>query len=94
MSGFNTRSVPRLAARTRLRHDDARDADVLLYPEGVLVLNPSAAAILKHCDGIRNVEEIGALLAAQFGGADVTPDVLMLLDRLAARGLVEGYAED
>jgi pyrroloquinoline quinone biosynthesis protein D len=93
MGSFTAGSVPRLAARTRLRHDAVRDAEILLYPEGVLVLNASAAAILKLCDGIRNVEELAALLSAQFDGADVTQDVLTLLDRLAARGLVEGDTE-
>lgn len=92
MSGFTPEDAPKLAARTRIRHDPARDADVLLFPEGVLVLNPSAAAILTLCDGARTVAEISATLAAQVGGTDVTNDVVALLDRLAAKGLVEGYA--
>jgi len=89
MSGFTTEDVPRLASRVRIRHDPARDAEVLLFPEGVLVLNSSAAAILALCDGTRSAGGIAAALAAQLDGKDVWDDVAALLDRLAARGLVE-----
>jgi pyrroloquinoline quinone biosynthesis protein D len=75
-----------------MRHDPARDAEVLLFPEGVLVLNSTAAAILAQCDGSRNVGDIAATLSVQFEGRDVRDDVAALLDRLAARGLVEGNA--
>lgn len=92
MPSFGAQDVPRLAARTRIRHDAAREADVLLFPEGVLVLNPSAAAILKLCDGTRTVEAIVSTLSEMTGGIDVSPDVHSLLDRLAAKNLVEGYA--
>lgn len=93
MTGFRTEDVPRLASRVRLRHDPARNAEVLLFPEGVLVLNSSAATILALCDGTRNVEGIAAAVAAQFDGRDVRDDVIALLDRLAARGLVEAHAQ-
>ena len=91
MSGFQLEDVPRLAQRTRLRRDEARNAEVLLFPEGVLVLNDTAAAVLALCDGEKTLSEIAAVLGERFGGADVTTDVLNLLDRLAAKGLVEGY---
>jgi pyrroloquinoline quinone biosynthesis protein D len=94
MTGFTVADVPRLAARTRIRHDEARNADVLLFPEGVLVLNGPAAAILGLCDGVRSVGDIAAALAAQLDGQDVSADIITLLDRLASRGLVEGYATE
>lgn len=94
MSSFSIDDVPRLAARTRLRHDAARNAEVLLYPEGVLVLNPTAAAILALCDGERDVAAIAGTLSTQFDGAEVTNDVIALLDRLAARGLVEKHEHE
>jgi pyrroloquinoline quinone biosynthesis protein D len=92
MPSFSTLDIPRLAARARIRHDAARQADVLLFPEGVLVLNASAAAILKLCDGTHTVAEIVSTLSQQAGGIDVSADVHSLLDRLAAKNLVEGYA--
>jgi pyrroloquinoline quinone biosynthesis protein D len=94
MIGFTATDVPRLAARTRIRHDEARNADVLLFPEGVFVLNGPAGAILNLCDGVRSVGDIAATLAAQLDGRDVTADIITLLDRLASRGLVEGNATE
>ena len=38
--------VPRLVRRVRLRWDATRNAHVLLFPEGVLMLNPAAAEVL------------------------------------------------
>ena len=92
MSNFGPASIPRLVAQARLRHDPARDAQVLLFPEGVLVLNPSAATILTLCNGERTIGEIASTLAQQLDGRDVSADVVTLLDRLAAKGLVEDHA--
>lgn len=93
MTAFTSEDVPRLPSRVRLRHDPARDTEVLLFPEGVLMLNGSAAAILTLCNGTRSAGEIATALSAQFGGTDVQGDVLALLDRLASRGLVERDAD-
>ena len=41
-------------------------AHILLYPEGLIKLNPAAAEILKRCDGARDAEAIIADLSASF----------------------------
>ena len=46
---------PRLNRLFRLQWEDAQQAYVLLYPEGMVKLNLSAAEILKRCDGTRTV---------------------------------------
>jgi pyrroloquinoline quinone biosynthesis protein D len=79
---------PRFAVGVRLRRDAVRDRHVLLYPEGALALNPTAAAVLELCDGERTLDEIVATLSARFGGADVRADVERLLTAIAERGLV------
>ena len=38
--------MPRLHPKARLQHDDVRGRDVLLYPEGLVALNPTGAEIL------------------------------------------------
>jgi pyrroloquinoline quinone biosynthesis protein D len=81
-------STPRLRLGVRLAYDRVRAASVLLYPEGVLVLNTTAAAVLQRCDGTSTVHEITRRLESDFDGV-VGDDVLVLIDRLAARGLVE-----
>ena len=79
---------PRLANGVRLRWDDVRETHVLLYPEGALVLNETAAAVLELCDGERTLEEIVDTLSERFDGADVRNDVESLVAAIAERGLV------
>ncbi|MBV8267266.1 MAG: pyrroloquinoline quinone biosynthesis peptide chaperone PqqD [Planctomycetaceae bacterium] len=81
---------PRLATRTRLRSDEVGGGSVLLYPEGLLALNATAAAILEQCDARRTLAEVVATLADRHGApADVVAcDVVEFLGRLHARGLV------
>jgi pyrroloquinoline quinone biosynthesis protein D len=84
---------PRLSARARLQHDPVRDKQVVLMPEGLLVLNATAGAILALCDGRRTVADIAADLGRQYQ-RPVEQDVLSLLNRLLARRLVEALVED
>jgi pyrroloquinoline quinone biosynthesis protein D len=78
---------PQLATHVRLQWDAVRGKHVLLTPEGVLVLNETAAAIAERCDGQRSVTMIAAELGAQYGQA-VDDDVLTLLQRLADKRLL------
>ena len=80
--------TPRVAAKARLQWDGVRNRYVLLYPEGLVALNPTAAEILELCDGRRTVEQIVAVLRTKYESQDITSDVQELLARLAAKGLV------
>ena len=79
---------PRLLTGARLRYDEVREEHVLLIPEGVVRLNPSAAQVLELCDGERSLENIVGALSVRYEGADVRDDVLELVDAMAQRGLV------
>jgi pyrroloquinoline quinone biosynthesis protein D len=79
---------PRLATGARLRYDEVREEHVLLVPEGVVRLNPTAAEVLELCDGQRSLDDIVGALAARYDGADVGDDVRRLLDAMAGKGLV------
>ena len=79
---------PRLVTGARLRYDEVREEHVLLIPEGVVRLNPTAAAVLELCDGERSLADIVGALSARYEGADVRDDVLELVDAMARRGLV------
>jgi len=74
-------SRPQLARKARLRTDRLTGETLLLYPEHGLVLNASAAAILRLCDG-RSVGDIAAELAAPL------TDIVEFLATLSERGLV------
>jgi pyrroloquinoline quinone biosynthesis protein D len=79
---------PRLVTGARLRYDEVREEHVLLIPEGVVRLNPSAAEVLELCDGERSLDDIVGALSARYEGVDVRDDVLELVDAMAQRGLV------
>jgi pyrroloquinoline quinone biosynthesis protein D len=46
---------PELNPLFLFRWEDTQDSYVLLYPEGVVKLNPTAGEILKRCDGEHTV---------------------------------------
>jgi len=84
-------SYPKLAARARLQTDPLTGKPALLYPEGLLLLNPTAAAILELCDGKRDLAGIIDRLAERFKSPPemIQPDVEKCLLELRAKGLVQ-----
>ncbi|MFI6218560.1 pyrroloquinoline quinone biosynthesis peptide chaperone PqqD [Nocardia brasiliensis] len=78
--------VPRLRPGVRLSHDPVR-GELVLLPEGVVVLNDTAAAVLALCDGTSSVGHIVYRLEAEYNGVNAT-DVAELLDRLARHRVV------
>ena len=79
---------PSLRRGVQLRYDRVRERHVLMYPEGVLVLNETAAEVLGQCDGTATVAEIGAALSARYQGFRDS-EVADVLGRLAQRGMIE-----
>ncbi len=82
---------PKLARRARLKWDQRDETYMILYPERGLVLNASAAEIVKLCDGTRSIDDIARELAAASNASveRVKGDVQALLARLAEKRLVE-----
>ena len=84
-------SRPRLAAKARLRWDRKDERFMLLYPERGLVLNPTAADVVKLCTGELTVGAIVEQLAAKYGTQPreaVEREVVEFLTRMAERGLI------
>ena len=79
---------PRLARQVRVQWDPVRERQVLLAPEGVLVLNQTGATILGLCDGERTVVEIVEELRGQYKSV-AGDEVRDFLTRLATKRLVE-----
>lgn len=80
---------PRLRAMYRLQWESQQDAYVLLYPEGMVKLNPSAGQILVRCDGTRELDEIITELEDLFNAQDLAADVYRFLDHARQRGWVD-----
>jgi coenzyme PQQ biosynthesis protein PqqD len=71
----------------RLHWSEVRQQHLLLFPEGVLVLNHTAAMVLAQCKNPCNVDTIVARLSQHFQSINVS-DVEYLLSQLTARGLL------
>lgn len=70
----------------RLQWEQAQQAHVLLYPEGMVQLNQSAAEILKLCDGSRSLEELVSDLETAFGTSGLMDEVVTFIDHAKQRG--------
>ena len=81
-------ACPRLSRTFRLQFEPAQDRWVLLYPEGMVQLNPSAAEILRRCDGERTVDAIVSELEAAFNAQGIGPEVRNLLAEGQRRGWI------
>jgi pyrroloquinoline quinone biosynthesis protein D len=80
---------PRLNRRFRLQYESVQSAWVLLYPEGMVKLNDSAAEILKRCDGHTTVDELVASLEQAFSVQGIGDQVRALLTEGTHRGWIE-----
>ncbi len=80
---------PALTHGFRLQWEAAQDAHVLLYPEGMVRLNASAAAILSRCDGERTVGQIVTDLERSYGVSGLEGDVRAFLAMALAKAWVE-----
>ena len=82
---------PRLASKARLRFDRKTERHMLLYPERGLVLNPTAADVVRLCTGEHTVQAIVERLAEKYPSPRETleGEVLAFLGEMADRALVQ-----
>jgi pyrroloquinoline quinone biosynthesis protein D len=66
---------PAIAHGMRLQWEEAQQAHVLLYPEGMVKLNGSAGAIMSRCDGLRTLADIVADLERTYSASGLAGDV-------------------
>jgi len=85
---FPRASTPRVAKPFRFQWEEAQACFVLLYPEGMVKLNPAAGEILKRCDGQRTVDAIISELEAQFSVSDLADDVLEFFVEADGKGWI------
>ena len=77
---------PRLVRHARYRWDKLRGQHQLVFPEGILVLNDTGAAIVRLCDGRSMDELLGALTESD--GDSLPEEVGEFLNRLTQKGLL------
>ncbi|CAB3683647.1 pyrroloquinoline quinone biosynthesis peptide chaperone PqqD [Paraburkholderia rhynchosiae] len=84
-----TADRPALNKLFRLQWEPAQNAHVLLYPEGMVKLNQSAAEILKRCDGTRDMDALIADLEQAFSTTGLAPEVRAFVTDARSRGWLE-----
>jgi coenzyme PQQ biosynthesis protein PqqD len=90
MNDWQLADRPVLAPQVRLQIDAASGEPVLLYPEGILTLNPTAHEIVSRCDGRTTIQGIVSSLAIEFevSAGELTADVFDCLRELHRRRLM------
>jgi coenzyme PQQ biosynthesis protein PqqD len=78
---------PRLRRGVRAATDPLTDETVLLFPEGVLILNETAAAVVRQCDGCHSVAHVVQAVGEVYDDVAVE-DVMSLLRDLIAQNLL------
>ncbi len=85
-------SRPKLASKARLRWDRREEKHLLLYPERGLLLNATAAEIVRCCTGEHTIAGIVSQLGEKYPGKareELEAEVLQFLDQMVSRGLVQ-----
>jgi len=77
---YESDTVPQIAPTKRFQWEEAQNCWVILYPEGMIKLNSSAAEIMKRIDGKRTVAQIVADLKNAFPGVELDNDVYKFME--------------
>lgn len=64
----------------RIQWEQAQQAYVLLYPEGMVKLNDSAGAIMTRCDGKRTLQEIVSDIESAYQVSGLEGDVTAFVE--------------
>jgi pyrroloquinoline quinone biosynthesis protein D len=72
-----------------MQWEPAQEAHVLLYPEGMVKLNGSAAAIMSRCDGVRTIADIVTDLEKTYGASGLADEVTAFVGLALERNWLE-----
>jgi len=90
MSDIQLTQIPVFRRGYRFQWEPAQNCHVLLYPEGMIKLNESAAAVLTKVDGTRSVGAIVADLQARYPEAEgIQEDIVAFLEVAVERFWIE-----
>ncbi len=85
---YHAEDIPRIAPTFRFQWEEMQDCYVVLYPEGMVKLSPSAGEIMKRVDGETTVKQILEDLNQTFPGADLENDVYKFLEVAHGNGWI------
>ena len=81
-------ALPELAPTFRFQWEEVQGCFVILYPEGMVKLSPSAGEIMKRCNGQRSVSEIIADLRSEYPQTELETDVRRFLEEANEHGWI------
>lgn len=87
MAALSLTDRPQLRRGVRAGTDPLSGEMVLLFPEGVLMMNETAAAVVRQCDGNQSVADVLQSIVEAYDDVAVE-DVMALLRDLIAQGLL------
>jgi pyrroloquinoline quinone biosynthesis protein D len=87
MTLISDTDTPILASKARVKWDPIRQKHLLLFPEGLLILNQTAYDIITMCDGKNKVITIVNSLGDKYK-THVDEDIKELLRRLVEKRLL------
>jgi len=77
-----------LAPSYHFRWEEPQNAHVLLYPEGIVKLNETAAAILETCTGNATIAQGTAELQVRYRNPEIGTSILEFLELAHAKGWI------
>lgn len=77
-----------IAQGFRIQWEEAQNCHVLLFPEGMIQLNPTAAEILVLCDGTQNISGIIDQLQKKYPDVNLSKDINEFLEDVYAKGWI------
>ena len=72
---FKDTTIITIGPHHRLQWEDPLQQHDLLYPEGMIKINDSAAEILKLCNGSLNAQQIISALQVKYPEMDIIQDI-------------------
>jgi pyrroloquinoline quinone biosynthesis protein D len=70
------------------RWEEPQQAHVLLYPEGIVKLNETAAAIIQSATHAPSIGAAASDIASRYSRADLEPKILGFLEDARAKGWI------
>jgi pyrroloquinoline quinone biosynthesis protein D len=70
------------------RWEEPQQAHVLLYPEGIVKLNETAAAIIETATAAATIGAAASVIADRYGRADLEQKILVFLEDARAKGWI------
>lgn len=80
---------PIIQSGYKLQKNVDNDQYILLYPEGLVELNNTAAAILQLCDGQNTREKITRTLEQQFPDTEIRENINEFLEHAYKNGWIK-----